>query len=62
MGLVDLMFRRVGAGWTKTMGYKDAEKAATAVAEVYGWDAEQTKREAESYRVYLKRMHAVRVG
>jgi glycerol-3-phosphate dehydrogenase len=62
MGLVDLMFRRVGAGWTKTMGYNDAEKAASAVAEVYGWDAEKTKQEAEAYRAYLKRMHAVKVG
>ena len=61
MGLVDLMFRRVGAGWTKTMGYKDAEKAARTVADVYGWDAEKTKQEAEAYRAYLKRMHAVKV-
>ena len=58
--LVDLMFRRVGAGWTKTMGYEAAEKAAQAVAEVYGWDAARATREAERYRAYLKRMHAVR--
>lgn len=61
-GLVDLMFRRVGAGWTRTMGYKDAAKAAKAVADVYGWDAERTSREAEAYRAYLKRMHAVRAS
>ena len=58
--LVDLMFRRVGAGWTKTMGYAAADKAAEAVADVYGWDAARTKQEADEYRRYLQRMHAVR--
>ncbi len=58
--LVDLMFRRVGAGWTSTMGFKAADKAAEAVADVYGWDAARTKKEADDYRAYLKRMHAVR--
>lgn len=58
-GLADLMFRRVGAGWTKTMGYDDAEKAAMAVAEVFGWDSERAKKEADAYRAYLRRMHAV---
>jgi glycerol-3-phosphate dehydrogenase len=57
--LVDLMFRRVGAGWTKTMGYQAADKAAQAVADVYGWDAARTKQEADTYRTYLNRMHAV---
>ena len=59
--LVDLMFRRVGAGWTKTMGFNSADKAAEAVAGVYGWDAARTKKEAEIYRNYLKRVHAVRM-
>lgn len=59
INLVDLMFRRVGAGWTRTMGYNDADKAAMAVADVYGWDAAQAKREADAYRAYLRRMHAV---
>ena len=56
----DLMFRRVGAGWTKTMGYAAADKAADAVASVYGWDAARTKKEADAYRQYLDRMHQVR--
>jgi glycerol-3-phosphate dehydrogenase len=60
--LVDLMFRRVGAGWTKTMAFDAADKAAAAVAAVYGWDAARTKREAADYRDYLKRMHAVRTA
>ena len=58
--LADLMFRRVGAGWTKTMGYAAADKAADAVASVYGWDAARTKKEADAYRQYLDRMHQVR--
>ncbi|MBV8652246.1 MAG: FAD-dependent oxidoreductase, partial [Alphaproteobacteria bacterium] len=43
--LVDLLFRRVGAGWTATMGYAAADKAAEAVAGAMGWDAERTARE-----------------
>ena len=58
--LVDLMFRRVGAGWTSTMGFDAADKAAEAVAGVYGWDAARTNKEADDYRAYLERMHAVR--
>ncbi|MEZ5843643.1 MAG: FAD-dependent oxidoreductase [Hyphomicrobiaceae bacterium] len=61
-GLVDLMFRRVGAGWTRTMGYRAADRVATAVADVYGWDAERVAREAAEYRAYLERMHGVRAG
>ena len=57
--LVDLMFRRVGVGWTKSMGYGAADKAAAAVAGVYGWDAARTRREVDDYRAYLRRMHAV---
>ncbi len=60
--LVDLMFRRVGAGWTKTMGIDAADRAAETVADVLGWDAERTRAEAEGYRQYLRRIHAVRAG
>ncbi len=42
------------------MGYAAADKAAEAVADVYGWDAARTKQEADEYRRYLQRMHAVR--
>jgi glycerol-3-phosphate dehydrogenase len=61
-GLVDLMFRRVGAGWTRTMGHAAAERAAAAVAPVYGWDAERTRQEVASYRRHLERLHGVRGG
>lgn len=60
VNLVDLMFRRVGAGWTSTMGYNAADKAAAAVGDVLGWDAAKTKQEAAAYRAYLERMHAVK--
>ena len=48
--LIDLLFRRVGAGWTQTMGYAAAEKAAGAVAATMGWDAERTAREVRDYQ------------
>ena len=58
--LVDLMFRRIGAGWTKTMGYDAADKAAETVAGIYGWDAARSKQEAANYRAYLEQMHSFR--
>lgn len=60
--LVDLMFRRVGVGWSSTMGFAAAEAAARAVAPVLGWDEARAKREAQAYREYLKRMHTVRAA
>jgi len=57
--LVDLLFRRVGAGWTATMGHGAAEKAAATVATTMGWDAERTAREAQQYRTYVERLHGV---
>jgi glycerol-3-phosphate dehydrogenase len=59
-GLVDLMFRRVGAGWTTTMGYAEADNAAAAIAPVYNWDAARVKKETDDYRRYLDGMHQVR--
>lgn len=58
--LIDLLFRRVGAGWTATMAYGAAEKAARAVAEEMGWDAARVAEEARKYRDYLARMHLYR--
>ena len=55
--LIDILFRRVGAGWTATMGYGAAEKAAQAVAATMGWDADQTAREIRDYRAYLERTY-----
>jgi glycerol-3-phosphate dehydrogenase len=55
--LVDLMFRRTGAGWTATMGAQVAERAAEAVADIMGWDAARVAQEAQRYRDYLARFH-----
>ena len=57
--LVDLMFRRVGVGWTRSMGRDVAERAAASVADVLGWDEARARAEASEYRSYLKRMHAL---
>ena len=36
------------------------DKAAEAVAEIFGWDAARIKQEAEAYRRYLQEMHGIR--
>lgn len=58
--LVDLLFRRVGVGWTKTMGGSSAERAAETVAEILGWDKDRIRKETESYRSYLADNHRFR--
>jgi glycerol-3-phosphate dehydrogenase len=60
--LVDLLFRRVGAGWTRTMANGAAERAAEAVAGVLGWDAARVAAEIASYRGHLRRQHAYQGG
>jgi glycerol-3-phosphate dehydrogenase len=60
--LADLMFRRVGAGWTRTMGHAAAEPAAAAVAGIMGWDSQRTRAEVEAYRRHLERLHGVTGG
>jgi glycerol-3-phosphate dehydrogenase len=56
-GLVDLLFRRTGAGWSATMAAHAAERAAAAVAEPLGWDAARVEQEVRNYRDYLARNH-----
>jgi glycerol-3-phosphate dehydrogenase len=55
--LIDVLFRRIGGGWTATMGYGAAEKAAEAVAATMGWDAARTAQEVRDYRAYLARTY-----
>lgn len=55
--LVDLMFRRVGAGWTETQGREGARKAAETVADILGWDEARIQKEADGYVAYLARSH-----
>jgi glycerol-3-phosphate dehydrogenase len=60
--LVDLLFRRVGAGWTRSMGHDAARRAAETVAGPLGWDAARIEAEVAAYRDYLRRQHAYQVG
>jgi len=60
--LVDLLFRRVGAGWTRTMADGAAENAARAVAGILGWDEPRVARELAAYREHLRRQHAWPAG
>lgn len=60
--LIDLMFRRVGAGWTETMGYDVAETAARAVAQEMGWDEARVTQEVAAYREFLVRSFNYRPG
>ena len=60
--LVNLMFRRVGAGWTGTMGVEAAHKAAETIADVMGWDEKRIAEEAELYLAYVARTYGVRVS
>ncbi|MBL8672154.1 MAG: FAD-dependent oxidoreductase [Alphaproteobacteria bacterium] len=55
--LADILFRRTGAGWTASMGYGAAEKAAEAVADLMGWSPAQVQQEARKYRAYLESQH-----
>lgn len=55
--LVDIMFRRTGAGWSETMGRESAERAARILGEIKGWAPERIAREAADYLAYLERQH-----
>ncbi len=55
--LVDLLFRRVGAGWTDTQGREAARKAAETVADIMGWDEARIQKEADAYVAHLKHTH-----
>lgn len=58
--LIDLMIRRVGAGWTATMGHAAAEKAARAAAEAMGWDEARIAQEVAAYRAHLEHFFHIR--
>ncbi len=55
--LADLMFRRTGAGWTKTMGAQVVNRAAEEVAGILGWDEARVAAEVAAYRAYLAHQH-----
>ena len=53
VNLADLLFRRVGLGWTATMGAETAESAARKVAHLMGWDEAKVAREVAAYRAEI---------
>ncbi len=57
MTLVDLLFRRVGAGWTETMAREGAQTAAETVADILGWDKARIDAEVEAYRAHVAHLH-----
>ena len=57
--LVDLLARRTRAGWSETMGYEAAERAAETVGDILGWDAARQQTEADAYRAKLARFNTV---
>lgn len=59
VSLADLLFRRVGAGWTATMAREAAPRAAEEVAGILGWDKARTEREIADYRALIARLHGV---
>ena len=60
--LVDLLFRRVGAGWTQSMAADASRKAAETVADILGWDEGRVAAEIAAYRDHLRQQHALRDG
>jgi glycerol-3-phosphate dehydrogenase len=58
--LVDLLFRRAGVGWSKSMGAEAARKAAEAVAGTLGWDEARVEAEVMAYHGHLARQHTLR--
>ena len=55
--LVDLLFRRVGAGWTETMAREGARVAAEAVADILQWDRTRVDQEVDDYLEYTATIH-----
>ena len=58
--LTDLLFRRVGVGWSRTMGAEAALRAAEAAAEPLGWDGPKVQAEVAAYRQHLEAQHTLR--
>ena len=57
--LVDVMFRRTGAGWSQTMGREGALVAAQIVGKELGWSPERVEKEAQDYVAFLERQYSL---
>lgn len=55
--LVDILFRRTGAGWSEGMGRESAERVAQVLGDAKGWTLERVRREAAAYSEHLERQH-----
>lgn len=60
--LVDVMFRRTGAGWSQTMGREGALVAAQIVGEELGWSLERAEQEAQDYIAFVTRQYRLADG
>jgi glycerol-3-phosphate dehydrogenase len=59
--LIDLMFRRLGLGWTSTLGIEVAEKVALLASDSLGWDEERRSLEIDNYKNYLDKIYRRRI-
>ena len=55
--LIDLLFRRTGSGWNRSMASDQARQAAETVAATLGWDAARIDAEVARYHDYLAAQH-----
>ena len=55
--LIDLLFRRVPAGWTEQMGLQVARTAAEAVSDILGWDEARVAAEIDGFRKHVQHLH-----
>ena len=59
VSLADIMIRRTGLGWSADRGEATADKVATLMAELKGWDEQRKEEEIQSFHQYIKEMHQV---
>ena len=59
VSLADIMIRRTGLGWAADLGEATADKVATLMAELKGWDEQRKIKEIQSFHQHIKEMHQV---
>lgn len=55
--LTDILFRRLGAGWSASMGRELAEPVARILGKHRNWDAQRVDEEARAYLAYLEHQY-----
>lgn len=55
--LLDILFRRTGAGWSETMARDGAQIAAQILGEVRDWPPERVEREVKHYVDHIGHLH-----